>query len=85
VVVNEDRLDLDCAEEYMVLDGSVVDVECDDRFLRCNVAGVLVSRQKKKGTLCGDLQRHLMFPHGVMGRESAEERPRCGDGRRGFP
>lgn len=43
VVVDEDGFDLYSPKEALILDSTIVNVECDERFLRCDVAMTHIS------------------------------------------
>lgn len=45
MVVNECWLDLNCTKETVLFDAPIVDIECDLRFLRCDIATTIISHQ----------------------------------------
>jgi hypothetical protein len=56
VVVDENRLDLNGPEESMIFDVTIIDVECDEGFLRSDITAANMRPIVGKGIYVGYVQ-----------------------------
>lgn len=74
VVVHEHRLNLHGAQESWITRRAIVDVQSQDREIRCHIAAAMSTWTRQRGGTCYS-QGHLVFPHRICRGYSRSKNP----------